>query len=405
MEAAGVVVDDEDRPATQPREASVTHASASHVDDPDRYVADLRGWLADLSPEPVAPATTADRLASGTRLKARLHDAGWGRVGWPAAAGGLGGGALHRAALYDELSRAGQPQPEQNVILEVVGPPVCRFAPELARRHLPAFLRGDETWCQGFSEPEAGSDLAALRCRATRDGTAWRVDGQKTWTTLGPVADRMVLLARTGTRESRHRGLSMFLVDLDTPGVTVVPIRYANGHDEIAEVFFDDARVPADRMIGDPGQGWAIAMHLLQFERGMYAWMRQAVLHDRLRDLAGLLRVEGSDEHRLRLLGEAHVAVAALRARSAATVARLHRDEPVGPEASADKILLAEAEQQTHEAARRVLGSRFLLDAGAARWRDDWFYARAASVYGGCSEVQRDIVADRVLALPKEGAR
>lgn len=382
----------------------MTPVPPSYVDDLGHFAADLADRLASWPPE--APsAGMGERLDAGTRLKTALHDEGWSRYGWPVAAGGLGGGALHRATLYDQLSLAGLAQPEQNVILEVVGPSLCRFAPGLAARFLPAFLRGDETWCQGFSEPEAGSDLAGLRCRAAPDGDGWRVDGQKTWTTLGAQADRMVLLARTGNRDSRHRGLTLFLLDLDLPGVTVAPIRYANGHDEIAEVFLDGVRVPGDRLVGDVGQGWAIAMHLLQFERGMYAWMRQAVLHEQLRALCA--DPPAVTERAARLVGEAHLAVAALRARSGDTVARLHRGEQVGPEASADKILLATAEQQVHDAARRVLGPRFVLGAGAAarRWRDDWFYARAASIYGGCSEIQRDILADRVLELPRAAAR
>lgn len=346
-------------------------------------------------------------MAHGRGLLADLHAEAWNRYGWPVETGGVGGDVRHRAVLYDELSRAGIPAPEQNVILETIGPPVVRFAPELAARFLPAYLRGEESWGQGFSEPEAGSDLASLRCRAVREpgGTHFVVNGQKTWMTLGHVAARIALLCRTGTPESRHRGLSMLLVDADAPGVTVRPIRMANGLNEVGEVFFDDVRVPADRLIGDVGEGWAVAMYLLQFERGMYAWMRQAVLFGLLSELcAQVPAAPRGDAAVRRTVGDAHLAIAALRARAHGTVERLARGETVGPDASADKVLLAHAEQTLLDAAHAMLGPRFALDGGAAaeHWRSTWFYTRAASIYGGSGEVQRGILADRVLALPRE---
>ncbi|MBW0101027.1 acyl-CoA dehydrogenase family protein [Pseudonocardia sp. KRD-291] len=355
-------------------------------------------------------STTELRVEHGRALLAELHIQGWNRYGWPVEAGGLGGGARHRAAFYDELSRAGIPAPEQNVILETIGPPILRFGPDLAARFLPACLRGEESWAQGFSEPEAGSDLAALRCRASREGPDgdFVVNGQKTWTTLGHLATRIALLCRTGSTESRHRGLSMLLVDLDSPGVTVRPIRMSTGTNETAEVFFTDVRVRADRVIGEVGQGWAIAMYLLQYERGMYAWMRQAVLFGLLGQLAEQVPAGARENGATRrALGEARLATAALRARSGVTVRRLADGETVGPDASADKLLLSRAEQTVLDVARRVLGPMFVLDPGAEaeRWRSTWFYTRAASIYGGSAEIQRGILADRVLMLPGENDR
>src|SRR6185369_14879757 len=221
-------------PADSPR------AGGPLAEDLDAYRLALRGHLAT---EPAFktfrgrryPSTEA-RMADHARLERLLHDAGWNRYGWPPAAGGLGGDERHRAVLYDELAAAGLPVPGQHMLLETLGPPVVRFAQDLAAAHLPAYLRGEEWWGQGFSEPEAGSDLASLRCRARRDGDTYVVTGQKLWTSHGATATRLVCLVRTGTPESRHRALSMIMIDVDTPGVTIRPIAMANGDNELAEV-------------------------------------------------------------------------------------------------------------------------------------------------------------------------
>ena len=250
----------------------------------------LRGWLAEHEAE-LAPYRTrlVESIAAGVEhdrgLMALLHDAGWGRWGWPAEAGGLGGPIVHRAVLYDELASAGIEIPEAYVMMETLASLLVSFAPDIAAEHLPAFLQGKEIWAQGFSEPEAGSDLAHLRTRATAvDDGGFRLSGQKTWTTLGQFARYAAVLARTGDTDSAHRGLTMLWVDLEAPGVEVRPIVASNGREEFAEMFFDDTPVPSSSVIGEVGGGWAAAMYLLQFERGMYAWLRQAVLHRRLRE-------------------------------------------------------------------------------------------------------------------------
>jgi hypothetical protein len=222
-------------------------------------------------------ATTEKRIAEHAVLMGGLYRGRWNRFGWPVEVGGLGGDERHRAVFYEELSAAGLPIPEPHLMLETFAPPLLRFAPDLAAEFLPGYLRGEEWWGQAFSEPEAGSDLAALRCRARQcdraEGGHYVLSGQKLWTSHGATARRLVCLVRTGTTESRHRGLSMILVDVDTPGVSVRPVALASGQNELAEVFFDDARVSASRLIGAEGQGWAVAMDLLQFERAMFAWM------------------------------------------------------------------------------------------------------------------------------------
>src|SRR5690606_23019516 len=255
-------------PATTGRPDGAEHKARPFVTDLDAYRAALRAYLTS---EPSLNRwrdrhydSVEERIADHAVLMGGLYRGRWNRYGWPEEAGGLGGDPRHRAVLYDELSAAGLPVPDPHLVLETLGPAVLRFAPELAAEHLPAFLRGEEWWGQGFSEPEAGSDLAALRCRARRDGDRYVLSGQKLWTSHGATATRLVCLVRTGTPESRHRGLSMIMVDAAAPGVTIRPVALASGDNELAEVFFDDVEVPASRLVGAEGQGWAVAMYLLQ---------------------------------------------------------------------------------------------------------------------------------------------
>jgi alkylation response protein AidB-like acyl-CoA dehydrogenase len=376
--------------------------------DPAAFASGLRNYL-DSTPELDSwrggdPSTVEERMRRDAGLLAVLHDAGWSRYGWPELAGGLDGDVRHRGILFDELAAHDLPVPGQLALLETLAPPVVKFAADLARRYLPATLRGEEWWGQGFSESEAGSDLAALRCRATRDGEHYVVNGHKLWTSHGATASRMVCLVRTGTPESRHRGLSMLLIDADSPGVSARPVALANGRAELAEVFYDEVRVPISRLIGPEHGGWSVAMYLLQFERATYAYLTSAELLAKLR----LLRSQASDRTRVdgaaRRIGAAYLDVVALRARSAETVRRLAGGNAVGPEASIDKVLLATAEHSVHDAARELLAPGLEIGGGAAEaaWRSRWWFSRATSIFGGSAEVQRTILADHLLKLPKE---
>ena len=388
-------------------------AATSYRTDLDGFRTALRAWLAG---EPLLDrwrsrhyAGTEERMSDHAQLMGELNRQGWNRHGWPEEVGGLGGDERFRAVLYDELAAADLPVPGPHLLVETLGPPLVRFAPDLAARHLPAYLRGDEWWGQCFSEPEAGSDLASLRCRARREGDSFVISGQKLWTSHGATATRLVCLLRTGTPESRHRGLSMIMVDVDTPGVSVRPIALASGDNELAEIFFDDVVVPASRLVGEEGQGWDVAMYLLQFERAMFAWMSAADALRRLRELRDQLTAQIDAGRPLpdgaaARLGEVYTDLVTLRARSADTVRRLAAGETVGPEASVDKVLLATVEISLHDLARDVLGADFLLGPGedVAQWRADWWYSRSATILGGSAEVQRTILADHVLGLPKE---
>jgi alkylation response protein AidB-like acyl-CoA dehydrogenase len=364
----------------------------------------LRAWLEQGHADHwrgLNPPTSIESLAVSGELVRFLYAEEWGRYGWPTAAGGLGGTELHLAVLFEELGRRGIPVPEQYAVLQVLGPPLVHYSPDLSARYLGPFLRGEEWWGQGFSEPEAGSDLASLRTRATRTDDGWVINGQKLWTSHGVGARKLVVLARTGTPESRHRGLSLFLVDADTPGITIRGIALSNGREELAEVFYDDVRIPADRIIGQEGGGWAVAMYLMQYERGLWAWLRNSTLFHQLDDLGGM--VEPDDLARRRL-GELYLDIAGLRAKAAITVTALAAGGVVGPEASSDKIMLGVAETGLLDAARDLLGDEFVWsdDPAIRHLRELWWWSRTTTIYGGSAEVQRQIVADRVLNLPRE---
>lgn len=227
-----------------------------------------------------------------------------------------------------------------------LGPALIRFAPDLAATYMPGYLSGAEWWGQSFSEPESGSDLATLRTRAVDDGAGgFVVNGQKIWTSQGPTAKRLLALVRTGTPESRHRGLTMMMIDAEAPGVTIRPIALASGRRELAEVFFDDVRVDRERVVGDVDGGWAVAMHLMQYERGMYGY---AVLNKVLVEL-GRLRGHGDrgyDPAQRQRFAGVYVDVVAAQARTATTVRRLAAGEAVGADSSIDKLLFGRAEKR-----------------------------------------------------------
>lgn len=367
----------------------------------------LDGWRGRHLPDG-RPPTLAQEMEHGGRLMAMLWDAGWGRAGWPVEAGGSGGGSVLRAVVLDELWAHDIELPHQYEALEVMAPPLVGFRPDLIAEHLPAFASGRQCWVQAFSEPEAGSDIASLRTRARRDGDGpgadFVINGQKVWGSLGICAQYAFVLARTGTPESRHRGLTMFFLPLDTPGVTVRPIALASGVEHLSEIFFDDVRVPASLVLGEVDGGWATLMRILQYERGSYAWLRQAMLTRRLRE--AVPDIHPRDDRAAQQVGRAYLHALAARAQAARTVGRLARGETVGAETSVDKVLLGQAEHAVLDVVRELRPHAFLFDDSGelAGWRDLWWYSRATTVFGGAAEVQRGIVADRVLRLPAEGA-
>jgi alkylation response protein AidB-like acyl-CoA dehydrogenase len=374
--------------------------------DLDEFRSSLDRWLdehgSQLAPTHSSAAPLDDQMAQLSKVKRLAYDAGWMRWGWPEHVGGFGGSSLLRAYLGEALISRGLVEMNSYAMSEVLAPTMIDYAAaELAGEMVPRYLRGDETWCQGFSEPETGSNLAALACRATRTADGWRVTGQKVWTTIAQYAQRCLLLARTGSIESAHKGITALFVDMDDPGITVRPLHAIHGVADFCEVFFDDVLVPFDRMLGDEGQGWSFAMDLLPFERSTALWTRGAFLHRRLVQLLGSAPPDTVDAGSL---GDIFLDLFAFRGRSRTTQRRLAAGERLGPETSVDKVLVATAEQAVFDLAVDTLADEVLLgDTGvAAEWRTEYFYSRAATIYGGTSEIQRNIIARRLLDLGAE---
>ncbi len=362
----------------------------------------LEKWLGSSPPSLSAAAAPspsfAARVEATSQLMKALFDEGFGRYGWPEALGGLGGTILHRAALWDSLARHGVRGMSLFEHVEVLLPTLCALAPrKLAAAALPAFLSGRERWAQGFSEPEAGSDLASLRTRARAVDGGWVIRGRKIWTSWAAYATWCLVLARTGTPESRHRGLTAFVVDLHEPGVAVNAIEQANGTDELAEVVFDDVFVPADRVVGAPGEGWAVAMHILSSERGTFAWFRHGFLYQHL--LAHLEHAEPTGDA---AVGDALLDLAAVSATSYRGLESHAADVPLGPRAAFTKLLLCEAERAVHD---RILAGDADLAVGlqddeTATLRQEYLFSRIVTVYGGSQQMQLETIAKQLLRLP-----
>ena len=366
------------------------------------FRAGLDAWLDEHAAAlaPAGPGETMDEeMAHLSKVKALTFDADWMRWGWPERVGGLGGSTLLRGYLGEALTARGFVEPGIYSLTEVLAPTMIDYArPQLAAEMVPRLLRGDETWCQGFSEPGTGSNLAALTCAASKVDDGCCVNGQKVWTSLAQYAQRCVLLTRTGGPDSAHRGITALFVDMDAPGITVRPIVTIHGREEFCEVFFDDVVVPVERQLGDEGQGWAVAMDLLPFERSTALWHRGAYLH---RTLEELLQHADGGSLRADEVGEAYQQLFALRARSRTTQHRMATGDKLGPETSVDKILLATVEQQIFDLALDGLADDVLVgdDAASEQWRSRYLYSRAATIYGGSAEIQRNIVARRLLDL------
>jgi len=359
----------------------------------DEFRSALRAWLDENDLTPPPDHSLDGQVAQLGRVRRALFDADWMRYGWPVEVGGLGGDAVLRAVLGEEVATRDLAEPGIYSMIEVLAPTVISYArPELAAEMVPLLLSGREQWCQGFSEPGSGSDLASLSTRAVQRGDEWVINGQKVWTSLAQYASRCMLLTRTAPG---HDGITAFFVDMDTPGITVKPLRTMHGIDEFAEVYFDDVVVPADRMLGRPGDGWRVAMDLLPHERSTCFWHRIAYLFTRLDKLLDETELDADDD-----LGSAYLALHTVRCRSRLTQQRLADGAALGPETSIDKVLLATAEQQLFDTVRDLLPG--VLELEDSLWRPEFLYSRAATIYGGTAEIQRNIIARRLLDLGRD---
>ncbi|MDQ0380376.1 acyl-CoA dehydrogenase family protein [Amycolatopsis thermophila] len=330
-----------------------------------------------------------------------LAAAGWTCVGWPVEFGGRGLSLDEQVAFHEEYAASGAPARVNHIGEQLLGPTLIAFGtPEQRARFLPKIVAVEELWCQGYSEPGAGSDLAAVSTSAElRDGQ-WVINGQKIWTSLAHVADWCFVVARTERGSQRHRGLSYLLVPLKQDGVTVRPIQQLTGTSEFNEVFFDDARTPASMVVGEPGDGWRIAMATLGFERGVSTLGQQIGFR---RELEGVIaeakRLGTWEDPLLRAdLERARMGLRVLRAHALRTLGRA-----AGPEVAVGKLMWAQWHRRLGELAVRARGARSLVAGGELdEWQRLFLFTRADTIYGGSDEIERNIIAERVLGLPQE---
>jgi alkylation response protein AidB-like acyl-CoA dehydrogenase len=361
---------------------------------------EVRAFLAEHCPDPAElPHDLDERMAYLRRWQARCYEAGYVGRAWPAEFGGGGRPTVEQIVIDQEMAAAGAPERVAIVGLDVLGPAILAFGTdEQRRRYVPPILSADELWSQGFSEPEAGSDLASLRTQAVESGDGYVLSGQKTWISWGQFSRWCGVLARTDPDAPRHKGISLLIVDVESPGVEMRPMEQITGHAEFCELFLDDVFVPKERLLGAPGQGWEIAMHVVAHERGTAALPRQVTLRTWLDRLVADASPVLADDAAQATLADALIEIEVLRHHATRTMSAFLNGGTVGPESSGVKLLMARAEQKLGLAALDVLGE---ANAGEF-WHERYLYSRAASVYGGAQQIQRGIIADRVLSLPKE---
>jgi alkylation response protein AidB-like acyl-CoA dehydrogenase len=376
----------------------------------EQFRSEFRAWLAANVPTTAQPADENERFEHLRAWQRLLADEGWAGIAWPTEYGGRGADPIQQFIYYDELAWAGAPELVNTPGLLLAGPTLMiHGSDELKRRLLPRILRAEDIWCQGFSEPEVGSDLAALKTTAVDDGAGgWLVDGQKVWTTHAPWSDYCFVLCRTADPVGgrRYDGLSMVLVPMDQEQVVVTPLRQINGDNEYAQVIFNLARAPLDMMIGGPGEGWTVAMTLLEFERsdqGFTDHSRLLVRLEEIRSFVAAARISGAlpldvlDDVRPRfvelwtrcqLLGQFNLGRALV----------LRRGEKVGSWGSFVKLYWSELWQAVAELGLDVLGEG---GAGTRDFARDYLTSRGATIYSGTSEIQRNVIGDRILGLPR----
>ncbi|MCX7621661.1 MAG: acyl-CoA dehydrogenase family protein [Acidimicrobiales bacterium] len=354
----------------------------------------------------------ADEVAFLRDWQRKLSEARWVGITWPAEFGGRGAGPLAHYIVQEELARARAPELVGRIGINLVGPTLLAHGtPAQQQRWLPKILDASELWCQLFSEPDAGSDLASLSTWAERDDRrgGWRITGQKVWTSYAQFADWGLLLARTNRSAPKHRGISAFAIDMRQPGIDIRPLRQITDEYDFNEVFLDGAFAPDDHLIGALDDGWRVSSSTLTHERGTNP--RQLVIHAQLLDELFRLACEnGADsDHRLQQrLAAAYVEVRLFQLHNWRSLSRLEAGKPLGPEASALKLYWSEMSKRLHDTAMAVLGSASPLwwdadgNPGGGRWQRSWLYYHAASIFAGTNEIQRNIIGERVLGLPRE---
>jgi alkylation response protein AidB-like acyl-CoA dehydrogenase len=353
-----------------------------------------------------------------------LHEHGYLAVSWPTEYGGQALSPLEQVVLAEEFAKAGVPAGGPNDVfgIQMVGNTIIQWGTEEQKRHyLPRILSGEDRWCQGYSEPNAGSDLGNLGCKAELDGDEWVINGQKIWTSAGHLANHIFVLTRSDPTAPKHKGISFLLVQMDQPGVEVRPIKMISGESEFNEVFFTDARTAKENVIGEPNGGWAVAMTLLGYERGEAAATLPIQFRTELDRLVALARQHGkTDDPVIRQrLAACYSKVEIMRYLGMRTLTAYLAGGHPGPEASISKVFWSEYHHQSTELAMDILGLHGLVPTGrppasafqtddpgapndSASWAGVFLNARAGTIYAGTSQIQRNIIGEMVLGLPKE---
>jgi len=373
------------------------------------FRAELRAWLATSLPEELRDHRGgASRFdgPTGRDWSRMLHEAGYAGLTWPVEYGGEGRPPTYQAIFLEELARAEAP-PHIGVIgLGMAGPTIMAHgSEEQRRRYLPRILSADEIWCQGFSEPGAGSDLAGVRTSARLDGDRFVLDGQKVWSSFAHIADFCILLARSDPDSSRHDGLTYLIVDMHAPGVEVRPLRQITGEAEFNEIFFAGVQVPTGNVLGEIGGGWTVAMTTLLHERGTLGVALQAQLEVAVRQLLELARDRGATPIQRDAIAREWIELQALRYTNRRALTRLEQTGIPGPEGSIAKLVWSEANQRLTKLALDLLGRDAPLAGANAPyggwWQHQQLRSRGNTIEAGTSEILRSIVAERVLGLPR----
>lgn len=386
------------------------HRTASTETD-DEFRARLRTFFTENHPGR-RPRDPKERIAWQKAWLAKLFDAGYAGPSWPREYGGMDLSFSRQVIYQEEYARARLPGPLGTGV-DIAGPTIIKYGtPEQKERFLRPMLRGDEVWAQGYSEPEAGSDLPALRTTARREGDEYIVNGQKVWNSAADIADIIFALVRTGTPESRQKGISYLLIDAHAPGVTIRPLRDMTGDAHFCEIFFRDVRVPVFNLIGEENDGWRLARTSLGHERAAGA-MNQAAMYQRvLDDLIELARERGATVDPLirDKLADFAARVRIMRLTGMRTISDIMTKGEPGPASSTSRLFIATFEQELHEFAVDMLGSYGILgrhDPHAVqrgRWVWGFLRTRASTIGAGTAEIQRNTIAEQVLGLPRDPA-
>ncbi|MFL5587554.1 MAG: acyl-CoA dehydrogenase [Ktedonobacteraceae bacterium] len=383
----------------------------------ESFRAELRAWLAANNTDEFREKrhmTFQEKVAVRRAWQKKLFEAGWIGIGWPKEYGGRGASLMQEAIYNEEMARAQAPATANVIGLNMVGPTILAVGtPQQKARYLPKILSGEEIWCQGFSEPNAGSDVASLQTRGVREGDHFVVNGQKVWTSYGYVANLCILLVRTDFEAPKHKGLSYLIVDMNLPGVSTRPLVQMTGEAEFAELFFENVKVPVENLVGELNKGWMVAITTLMHERGSLSFTIIVVLEQRLQALIELSRMSTlngkpvlEDPQVRQRIARLYTDVKTFKLNTMRQLSTLSQGHLPGPEGSLLKLQWSEFNQRLVELAFEIEGpfSSLAPDSVDApsegRWQYEYLRARGNTIEAGTSEVQRNIVAERVLGLP-----